>query len=285
MKIGFIGCGNMATAIINGITNNNVVSEKDINAYDIFDGATKKLKENKDINICENEKDVVKSSDIIFLAVKPNVQASVLKAIDGEIKDKLIISIAAGKTIEFIESNLKCKAKIVRVMPNINAKVGEAISAYCFNDSVTGEDKTNVESLLNGIGQVLCLDESYFPLFGVIGGCGPAFAYMFIDAMARAGVKNGMKKSDALKISAQTVLGSAKMILESDEHPWQLIDNVCSPGGTTIEGVTSLQQTALKRQFIMQLIKRLIRIRNYNNSLRVNTVHPLFLMRKNYVEI
>ena len=144
-------------------------------------------------------------------------------------------------SIEFIESNLKCKAKIVRVMPNINAKVGEAISAYCFNDSVTGEDKTNVESLLNGIGQVLCLDESYFPLFGVIGGCGPAFAYMFIDAMARAGVKNGMKKSDALKISAQTVLGSAKMILESDEHPWQLIDNVCSPGGTTIEGVTSLQ--------------------------------------------
>ena len=106
MKIGFIGCGNMATAIINGITNNNVVSEKDINAYDIFDGATKKLKENKDINICKNEKDVVKSSDIIFLAVKPNVQASVLKAIDGEIKDKLIISIAAGKTIEFIESNL-----------------------------------------------------------------------------------------------------------------------------------------------------------------------------------
>ena len=126
-------------------------------------------------------------------------------------------------------------------MPNINAKVSEAISAYCFNDLVNDEDKNNVELLLNGIGKVLCLGESFFPLFGVIGGCGPAFAYMFIDAMARAGVKNGMKKSDALKISAQTVLGSAKMILESDEHPWQLIDNVCSPGGTTIEGVTSLQ--------------------------------------------
>ncbi len=241
MKVGFIGCGNMATAIINGITANNVVNENDINAYDIFDGATGKLKENININICQSEKDVVKSSDIIFLAVKPNVQVSVLNKIDGEIKDKLIISIAAGKTIEFIESNLKCKAKIVRVMPNINAKVGEAISAYCFNDLVNDEDKKNVEKLLNGIGKVLCLDENYFPLFGVIGGCGPAFAYMFIDAMARAGVKNGMKKSDALKISAQTVLGSAKMILESDEHPWQLIDNVCSPGGTTIEGVTSLQ--------------------------------------------
>lgn len=117
-----------------------------------------------------------------------------MNTIDGEIGDKLLISIAAGKTIDFIESNLKCKAKIVRVMPNINAKVSEAISAYCFNELVNDEDKANVELLLNGISKVLCLDESFFPLFGVIGGCGPAFAYMFIDAMARAGVKNGMKK-------------------------------------------------------------------------------------------
>ena len=227
MKVGFIGCGNMATAIINGITSNNAINGEDVYAFDIYAPATEKLKKSLNINVCNCEKDVVSSSDIIFLAVKPNIQASVLNTIDGEIGDKLLISIAAGKTIDFIESNLKCKAKIVRVMPN--------------NDLVNDEDKNNVELLLNGIGKVLCLDESFFPLFGVIGGCGPAFAYMFIDAMARAGVKNGMKKSDALKISAQTVLGSAKMILESDEHPWQLIDNVCSPGGTTIEGVTSLQ--------------------------------------------
>jgi pyrroline-5-carboxylate reductase len=241
MKVGFIGCGNMATAIINGITSNNAINGEDVYAFDIYAPATEKLKKSLNINVCNCEKDVVSSSDIIFLAVKPNIQASVLNTIDGEIGDKLLISIAAGKTIDFIESNLKCKAKIVRVMPNINAKVSEAISAYCFNDLVNDEDKNNVELLLNGIGKVLCLDESFFPLFGVIGGCGPAFAYMFIDAMARAGVKNGMKKNDALMIAAQTVLGSAKMILESDEHPWQLIDNVCSPGGTTIEGVTSLQ--------------------------------------------
>lgn len=241
MKVGFIGCGNMATAIINGITSNNAINGEDVYAFDIYAPATEKLNKSLNINVCNCEKDVVSSSDIIFLAVKPNIQASVLNTIDGEIGDKLLISIAAGKTIDFIESNLKCKAKIVRVMPNINAKVSEAISAYCFNELVNDEDKANVELLLNGIGKVLCLDESFFPLFGVIGGCGPAFAYMFIDAMARAGVKNGMKKSDALMISAQTVLGSAKMILESDEHPWQLIDNVCSPGGTTIEGVTSLQ--------------------------------------------
>lgn len=241
MKIGFIGCGNMASAIINGIIDNKAVNSSDVYAYDIYEPAVNKAVESKQINACKSEIEVVKSSDIILLAVKPNVQASVLNTIDGEVGDKLLISIAAGKTIEFIESNLKCKAKIVRVMPNINAKVGEAISAYCFNELVNDDDKANVELLLNAIGKVLCLDESFFPLFGVIGGCGPAFAYMFIDAMARAGVKNGMKKSDALKISAQTVLGSAKMILESGEHPWQLIDNVCSPGGTTIEGVTSLQ--------------------------------------------
>ncbi|MDD6659788.1 MAG: pyrroline-5-carboxylate reductase [Eubacteriales bacterium] len=241
MKIGFIGCGNMASAIINGIIDNKAVNSSDVYAYDIYEPAVNKAVESKQINACKSEIEVVKSSDIILLAVKPNVQASVLNTIDGEVGDKLLISIAAGKTIEFIESNLKCKAKIVRVMPNINAKVGEAISAYCFNELVNDDDKANVELLLNAIGKVLCLDESFFPLFGVIGGCGPAFAYMFIDAMARAGVKNGMKKSDALMISAQTVLGSAKMILESGEHPWQLIDNVCSPGGTTIEGVTSLQ--------------------------------------------
>lgn len=241
MKIGFIGCGNMASAIISAIIDNKAVNSSDVYAYDIYEPAVNKAVESKQINACKSEIEVVKSSDVILLAVKPNVQASVLNTIDGEVGDKLLISIAAGKTIEFIESNLKCKAKIVRVMPNINAKVGEAISAYCFNELVNDDDKANVELLLNAIGKVLCLDESFFPLFGVIGGCGPAFAYMFIDAMARAGVKNGMKKSDALMISAQTVLGSAKMILESGEHPWQLIDNVCSPGGTTIEGVTSLQ--------------------------------------------
>ena len=127
MKIGFIGCGNMASAIINGIIDNKAVNSSDVYAYDIYEPAVNKAVESKQINACKSEIEVVKSSDIILLAVKPNVQASVLNTIDGEVGDKLLISIAAGKTIEFIESNLKCKAKIVRVMPNINAKVGEAI--------------------------------------------------------------------------------------------------------------------------------------------------------------
>ncbi|MGN1329715.1 MAG: pyrroline-5-carboxylate reductase [Eubacterium sp.] len=242
LKLGFIGCGNMATAIIGGISNNRKNTDE-IYVYDVYAPAIKKCKESYSVIECQDESDVVSNSEIVFLAVKPNVIADVLKKIDKAVKESnsLLISIAAGKTLDFLSDNLKSNAKLVRVMPNINAKIGEAISAYCCNSNVSDSDKENVELLLNCIGKVMALDENYFPLFGVIGGCGPAFAYMFIDALARAGVKNGMKKDDALKIAAQTVYGSAKMILESDEHPWKLIDNVCSPGGTTIEGVTSLQ--------------------------------------------
>lgn len=242
MKIGFIGCGNMAAAIIGGITAKRN-GKDDIFVYDVYQPAVIKAKDSFCVNACESEADVISKSDIVFLAVKPNVIADVLAKTDEMIKkyEPLIISIAAGKSLDFLSGCLKNECRLVRVMPNINAKVGEAISAYCCNSTVSKDDRKNVETLLDCIGGYLALDESFFPLFGVIGGCAPAFSYMFIDALARAGVRNGMKKDDALKIAAQTVYGSAKMILESDEHPWKLIDNVCSPGGTTIEGVMSLQ--------------------------------------------
>ncbi|MCC8073764.1 MAG: pyrroline-5-carboxylate reductase [Clostridiales bacterium] len=243
MNIGFIGCGNMATAIISGIIENKAEESKNIFAYDVYSPALDKIKSSFNVNVCDSEQSVAEISDIIFLAVKPNVLGEVLNKIKDTANKskKVLVSIVAGKTIEFITDNSTDKCKIIRVMPNINAKVSEAISAYCCNELVTDEDKSAIEKLLSSIGKVLALDESFFPIFGVIGGCAPAYAYMFIDALARAGVKNGLKKKDALMIAAQTVYGSAKMILESDTHPWELIDNVCSPGGTTIEGVTSLQ--------------------------------------------
>ena len=249
MKIGFIGCGNMASAIINGITAKGKVNGSDIVAYDIYAAAAENISKMCGAEIASSEEMVAKKADIVFLAVKPNVLSDVLKKISSAVAENkpLVVSIAAGKTIEFLSKPLENDARIIRVMPNINAKVGEAICAYCFNSNVTDADKQSVEELLDGIGKVMCLDESAFPLFGVLGGCAPAYAYMFIDALARAGVKNGMKKADALKIAAQTVYGSAKMILESDEHPWSLIDSVCSPGGTTIEGVVSLQSDGFEK--------------------------------------
>lgn len=249
MKIGFIGCGNMASAIIKGITGKGKVAGSDIVAYDIYAPAAEKISEMCGAEIASSEEMVAKSADIVFLAVKPNVLSDVLKKISSAVAENkpLVVSIAAGKTIEFLSQPLENDARIIRVMPNINAKVGEAICAYCFNSNATEDDKQSVEELLDAIGKVMCLDESAFALFGVLGGCAPAYAYMFIDALARAGVKNGMKKADALKIAAQTVYGSAKMILESDEHPWSLIDSVCSPGGTTIEGVVSLQSDGFEK--------------------------------------
>lgn len=248
MSIGFIGCGNMASAIIAGIIDKKAVEAKDIYAYDIYSNTLINARDRFGINTCESEEDVVGKSDIVILAVKPNVLAGVLEKINTALdeKDTLLISIAAGKTIDFIRKSLSHTNRIIRVMPNINATVGEAVCAYTANEDATNEDKEMCESIFSSVGKVLYLDECQFPLFGVLGGCSPAFSYMFIDALARAAVKNGMKKDMALEIAAQAVLGSAKMILESGEHPWELIDKVCSPGGTTIEGVTSLQSDGLE---------------------------------------
>lgn len=243
MSVGFIGCGNMATAIIKGIIKSKTVAENEINVFDIYEPAVEKLTAEYKINKCADECEIVSESNTVILAVKPNVLPQVLNKINAALEesDTLLISIAAGKSTEFIRSALSHDNRIIRVMPNINATVGEAMCAYTANETATQSDKQTAESIFSGVGKVMYLEENYFPLFGVIGGCGPAFAYMFIDAMARAGVKNGMKKDTALMVAAQTVLGSAKMILDSPEHPWELIDKVCSPGGTTIEAVTSLQ--------------------------------------------
>ena len=240
MKIGFIGCGTMATAIINGILNNKLLGSNDIYIYDKYQGAIDRLVSELGVIGCENQHDVAEKCDVLFLAVKPNVIGSVISEI--KTNSPLVISIAAGKTIEYLESFANVDLRLVRVMPNINAKVGEAISAYCYNENVLESDIDKVESILSCFGKCLYIDESQFPIFGVLGGCAPAYAYMFIDSLAQAGVDNGMTKDEALKIAAQTVYGSAKMILETDIEPWKLADNVCSPGGTTIEGVISLQK-------------------------------------------
>lgn len=245
MSIGFIGCGNMASAIICGIIDNKAVKAEKVNVFDVYAPATDSIKAKYNINVFGTEEKIAINSDTVVLAVKPNILSSVLKKIDRALgnKDTLLISIAAGKSTEFIANELTHDNRIIRVMPNINAKVSEAICAYTANAKATDDDKKLTEKIFSAVGKIIYLEENYFPLFGVLGGCTPALAYMFIDELARAGVKNGMKKDVALKISAQAVLGSAKMILESDEHPYELIDKVCSPGGTTIEAVTSLQES------------------------------------------
>lgn len=244
MKLGFIGCGNMAAAILRGVVSSGLVQGSDIMLFDVQKDKTEALCGCYGATPAESASQVAESCRRVVLAVKPQVFASLLPDLSDSLKknDPLIISIAAGKTLSFIEGLLDYKPALVRVMPNINATVLAAVSAYCQNERVSGEQLLEVKAFCESFGTAVQLEESFFPVFGVIGGCSPAFAYMFIDAMARAAVKNGMPKSTALQVCAQAALGSAKLILEGDDSPWNLVDKVCSPGGTTIEGVLSLQR-------------------------------------------
>lgn len=242
--IGFIGAGNMASAIIAGMWKANFPKSGNISVFDLDKTKTEKLSVDYGAIVKKSAQEIAESCDIIVLAVKPNVIASVLKDIDPVVKEKnpLFISIAAGKTTEYLLSCVSYDAKFIRVMPNINALVGAAVSGYCGTRTVTEKDLEYAKNLCECFGTAVKIDEKLFPIFSAIGGCSPAFTYMYIDALARAAVKNGMPKAQALEVAAQSVLGSAKTILESADHPWSLVDRVCSPGGTTIEGVASLKK-------------------------------------------
>jgi len=249
---GFIGGGNMASAIIKGMVSSGFCNGADIAVFDIDTAKSKALSAEYGLKASQSAKEIALECDVVVLSVKPNIFPVLLSEIGEALKEKdpLIISIAAGKTLGFISDLLPYEPRLIRVMPNINAKVCEAISAFCGNERATSEDRAFAESFCNAFGRGIEIDEKLFSVYSAIGGCSPAFCYMFIDSMARAAVKNGMSKKQALEVSAQAVLGSAKMILESDSHPWQLVDEVCSPGGTTIEGVASLQKDGFEQAVI-----------------------------------
>lgn len=244
MKFGFIGAGNMVSAIVKGMT----IGTKSYAGQDIY-LTSKTLTSAETLAkacgavACSTGAEVVLASDVVVLGVKPNVLETILPPLKGafEKKQPLVVSIAAGKTLDFLGGFFPEGTPIVRVMPNINAKIGASTTGLCVNAFVSEEQKNLVVDLFSTIGTVAEVSESQFGIFSVIGGASVAFAYLYMDALAHGALKAGMPKKQALEIVAQTVLGSAKMVLEGGEAPWPLIDQVCSPGGTTIEGVTTLQ--------------------------------------------
>lgn len=246
MQYGFIGLGNMATAIIGGMVKSGEFKSDTIFGFDV----SKERKDllNKGFNVLPKESaaQLATDCDVIVLSVKPQVITSVIEQIKGCIKNKIVISIAAGKTIEFLENGLGSEQSIIRVMPNINALVGAATSAYTTTANTTPQQKAVVEKIFGTVGTIVELPEKLFSIFTAIGGSSPAFAYIYIDALARAGVHYGMTKQQALSVAASTVYGSAKMIMESGIHPMELCDRVCSPAGTTIDGVLSLQDSGFE---------------------------------------
>lgn len=244
MKIGIIGAGNIANAIIGGCVKSGNFSGSDFWVFDVFSEKAEECKEKYGSNLSKSANDLSSDADVIILAVKPKDFSALLADIDTSLKnnDPLLISVAAGLSLSDVESFLSCKPRAARLMTNINALIGEAMTAYCLNERASDSDEKLADKICGSIGAGIKLDEAYFPLFGVLAGCGPAFAYLFIEEFARAGVKIGINKQLSLKIAAQTVLGSAKLIIESGTHPCELIDNVCTPGGTTIEGIAALKE-------------------------------------------
>lgn len=257
MKLGFIGTGNLASAILRGVVSAGVIAPGEIMIYDINEEKLAQLKAELSVNVAASAKEIASSCDNTVIAVKPKDFSALAASISGEIKSKnsLIISTAAGKPLSAIAEDFGFDAKIVRIMPNLNAAVGESMTAVCFSENVGEEDKAFAVQFCNCFGKCVELEEKYFSAFTAVAGSAPAFAFMFADALANAGVKYGIPADIARNIAAQMLFGSAKLMLESPLALGELIKNVCSPGGTTIEGVCSLKETGFENSVLKAVDK------------------------------
>lgn len=247
MIIGFIGLGNMAKAMISGILREGIASPEDIVGSSATEETMQKVKEKYGIQVTPSNREVAKQADVIILAVKPVVLPVVLEEIRENVDDtRLVISIAAGKSCKWIGDYFEKPVKIVRCMPNTPALVQAGCSAVCRNENVTDEDFEKALRIIRSFGLAEVVNENLMDAVGAVSGASPAYVFMMIEAMADAGVKGGMPRKQAYRFAAQTVMGSAKLMLETGRHPGELKDMVCSPGGTTIEGLEVLEEKGFR---------------------------------------
>ena len=250
-KVGFIGCGNMASAIIGGLINNANIKASEIIAADASEAAIKKASDNLNINTTLDNKEVASSSEVLFLSVKPQFYETVIAEIKDTISDnQIVVTIAPGKTLAWLAKRIGSNVKIVRTMPNTPALVGEGITAVCKNSLVNEKEFSYIMSLLKSFGLAEEISENLMDVVVSVSGSSPAYVFMFIEAMADAAVLDGMPRDKAYKFAAQAVLGSAKMVIETGKHPGELKDMVCSPAGTTIAAVRVLEEKGFRSSVI-----------------------------------
>jgi pyrroline-5-carboxylate reductase len=246
-KIGFVGVGNMGSAILCGAVEKAGFAESDIYAHSLaFSDKVKKL----NINVT-SLKELVQKSDYIILCVKPNSFKEVLeeiKSVQGY-GDKVYVSIAAGITIDFIKSILG-DVKVIRTMPNISLLAGAGMTVIAPDGMVSEDEVDFAERIFSGAGKTLRISESLVDSCTAVSGSGPAYAFMFIEAMADAAVMQGISRKDAYMLSSQTLMGAALMQMQTGLNPAELKDMVCSPGGTTIEAVASLENDSFRASII-----------------------------------
>lgn len=248
MKLGFIGLGNMASAMIGGMLKQQAASAEDIIGKARTEATENKIKERFNIQIGESNAQVAARADILFLAVKPIFFPEVIAEIKDAVRPgTLIVSIAAGRTLGYLKEAFgREDCKLIRCMPNTPALVLEGCTGVCAEESVTEEELNHVLILLNSFGRADVVPERLMDVVVGVSGSAPAYVFLFLEAMADEAVAEGMPRKQAYEFAAQAVLGSAKMLLETGKHPGELKDMVCSPGGTTIQAVKVLEEMGLR---------------------------------------
>lgn len=247
MKIGFVGCGNMATAMISGIVKKGLVARADLIASAKSEKTLDKIGKELGIRAAANNRQAAAESDVLILAVKPVYMEEVIEEISDAIRPgTIVVTLAPGKTLKWLDATFGKPTKLVRTMPNTPALVGEGMTALCPNEFVKPEELAEVEKIFQSFGKTQVVPEPMIDVVVGVSGSSPAYVFLFIEALADAAVADGMPRAQAYEFAAQSVLGSAKMVLETGKHPGVLKDMVCSPGGTTIEAVRVLEERGLR---------------------------------------
>jgi pyrroline-5-carboxylate reductase len=247
LKIGFLGAGKMAGALASGFVNARLVKAAQLVAADPFAAARQQFAAGTGAKTVTANLDVAKAANVLILATKPDQAAAALAEISSAFtKNHLLISIAAGVTLAKLEAALPAGARVIRVMPNTPALVGAGASGYALGKNATAADGEVAKKLLSAVGLAMPVKESLLDAVTGLSGSGPAYVYQFIEALSDGGVAAGLPRDIATKLAAQTVLGGAKMVLVTGQHPGALKDQVTSPGGTTIEGLHELEKGKLR---------------------------------------
>jgi pyrroline-5-carboxylate reductase len=249
-RLGFLGAGNMSGALIKGLLHGGFAPNR-ILASDVKADRLEQLRTKHGIRTTADNHELLRESDVLVLAVKPQVVDRVLTEIGGDVRsDQLVVSVAAGVTLEGLEGRLTDRARVVRAMPNTPAMVQAGATAIAGGTHASEDDLRVARELFEAVGRVVVLDEGLLDAVTGLSGSGPAYVMLIIDALADGGVKVGLHRDTALLLAAQTVFGSAQLLLETGEHPGRLKDMVTSPGGTAIAGLHTLESGALRKTLI-----------------------------------
>ena len=251
INVGFIGAGNMGSAMITGIVKNGLIPADRIFVSEINKARHPELKANLGVEILDSNEQLIKKCDVIILAVKPNMVKEVLEENKNFFDNKKILaSVAVGIPIKFYKSILGEDRKIIRTMPNTPALIGEGMTAMSFDSFVTAEEGALVKKILQCFSKVEIIDEKLMNTVAAVSGSSPAFVYMFIEALSDAAVRGGLPRDMSYTFAAQAVQGAARMVMETGKHPGELKDQVCSPGGTTIVAVAELEKNGMRNAVI-----------------------------------